>query len=71
MISLIDATDCAQQTNTSAVDKTEILFQCDKDSGKFVAFCTQDSDSNCSPLPVSAGRGSSNNSETGNPKMVR
>ena len=49
----IGAIDCALPTDSSAVDKTEILFQCIKGSGKFFAMCTTEINSTqCSPLPV-------------------
>ena len=52
--------DCEPQTNTGVINKTEIIFQCDKGSGKFIALCTQDSDRNCFALPACG-----NKSETG------
>ena len=63
-ISRIGGIDCAPPTNTNVVDKTEILFQCIKGSGKFFAICTEEINSKqCSPLPV---MGNISNSETGN-----
>lgn len=57
---------CELQINTSTTDKTEMLFQCDKGSGKFFALCTQDSNySACFSLPVSTGCGNNNSSEIG------
>ena len=60
---IIGTTDCTSPTDSSAIDKMEILFQCIKGSGNFFAICTTEIDSKqCSPLPI---MGNSSNSETG------
>lgn len=49
--------NCTFQGNPNAFDDLvkadlEILFECDKGSGKFTAVCTQDIGVNCSHLPI-------------------